>query len=202
MGDEPGVTRNLQTILIDSHVKLIDSPGVVLPTENKTKASVISKVLLNAQHAGSVDNSRTAAIEILRRVDDYESLALHYRLELPDPAKNSPDYFLAVLARRKGWLKKGAVPDINAACRFLLKQWTSGDLQFHTMPPKLRFEFELKLGVTVTSKILVTTAHFPTPPFTRSRRLRQRNGLQQRRCQNQVCLWPRTRRRNVIKQRF
>ena len=65
-----------------------------------------------------------------------EKLAFHYQLELDTKIiGNNPEHFLACLARRKGWLKKGARPDTNQACRFLLKQWTCGNLNFHTLPP-------------------------------------------------------------------
>ena len=134
VGATPGVTRSLQTVQIDSHVKLIDSPGVVL--ESKDRDSIVGKVLLHALDVGSVENSREAALEILKRCGDLEKLAFHYQLELDTKIiGNNPEHFLACLARRKGWLKKGARPDTNQACRFLLKQWTCGNLNFHTLPP-------------------------------------------------------------------
>jgi nuclear GTP-binding protein len=120
--------------LVDTNVKLIDSPGVVLKDE--TNASAVGQILLNAKEIGSVEDARQAAYEIIARCDDMEKMAFHYQLEISDKIiNNNPDNFLAALAIRKGALKKGGKPDINRACRFLVREWTIGNLSFHTMPP-------------------------------------------------------------------
>lgn len=134
VGGKPGVTRSLQTVNVDTHVKLIDTPGVVLKEENANSA--VGQILLNAMAVGSVDDARAAATEIIKRCDDMEKLAFHYQLEFSNAVlKDNPENFLAALARRKGKLKKGGRPDVNAAAKFLVKEWTGGNLSFHTMPP-------------------------------------------------------------------
>jgi len=136
VGARPGVTRNLQHILIDSNVKLIDSPGVVLKEENQNSA--IGQILLNAKEIGNVEDARQAAHEIINRCGDMEKMAFHYQLAIsPEILGNDPDKFLAALAIRKGRLKKGGRPDVNQACKFLVKEWTVGNLSFHTMPPEI-----------------------------------------------------------------
>merc|ERR1711981_536139 len=67
-GGRPGVTRNLQHVTIDSNVKLIDSPGVVLKDEDHSSA--IGQILLNAKEIGCVEDARSAAHEIIARCDD------------------------------------------------------------------------------------------------------------------------------------
>merc|ERR1712178_310349 len=134
-GAKPGVTRSIQHVLVDTNVKLIDSPGVVLKDE--TNASAVGQILLNAKEIGNVEDARQAAYEIIKRCDDMEKMAFHYQLEISDQIiNNNPDNFLAALAIRKGKLKKGGKPDINQACRFLVREWTTGNLSFHTMPPE------------------------------------------------------------------
>ena len=134
-GAKPGVTRSIQHVLVDTNVKLIDSPGVVLKDE--TNASAVGQILLNAKEIGCVEDARQAAYEIIKRCDDMEKMAFHYQLEISNEIINgNPDNFLAALAIRKGKLKKGGKPDINQACRFLVREWTTGNLSFHTMPPE------------------------------------------------------------------
>jgi len=66
-----------------------------------------------------------------------EKMVFHYQLEISTEVINdNPDNFLAALAIRKGKLRKGGRPDINQACRFLVREWTTGNLSFHTMPPE------------------------------------------------------------------
>jgi len=139
VGARPGVTRNLQHVLIDSNVKLIDSPGVVLKEENQNSA--IGQILLNAKEIGCVDDARAAAIEIIRRCGDMEKMAFHYNLAISNEIlQNDPDKFLAALALAKGRRKKGGKPDVNQAAKFLVKEWTVGNLSFHTFPPEIEKE--------------------------------------------------------------
>jgi len=136
VGNKPGVTRSIQTVQIDSHVKLIDSPGVVI--EVKDRNSIVGQVLLHASEVGSAENAREAALEILKRCGDLENMAFHYQMEYDSKIiDNNPEHFLACLAKRKGFLKKGARPDVNAACKFLLREWTCGKLNYHTLPPQM-----------------------------------------------------------------
>jgi len=138
-GGRPGVTRNLQHVTIDTNVKLIDSPGVVLKDEDHSSA--IGQILLNAKEIGCVEDARSAAHEIIARCDDMEKLAFHYQLEISNEVlNNNPDSFLAALALRKGKLKKGGKPCLNQASKFLVKEWTVGNLSFHTMPPEIEKE--------------------------------------------------------------
>ena len=44
--------------------------------------------------------------------------------------------FLQHLARRQGRLKKGGVPDNEAAARILLQDWIDGRLSYYTVPPE------------------------------------------------------------------
>jgi len=100
-------------------------------------ASAVGQILLNAKEIGCVEDARQAAYEIIKRCDDMEKMAFHYQLEISNEIINgNPDNFLAALAIRKGKLKKGGKPDINQACRFLVREWTTGNLSFHTMPPE------------------------------------------------------------------
>lgn len=110
---------------------LFDSPGIVLTDVNSHSGKILLQTV-----SGNVTDNRAAAIEILNRCGDTESLAFHYQLEVSPIVLSNPDGFIAALARRKGFLKKGARPDANAACRFLIKEWTAGRLNFHTMPPE------------------------------------------------------------------
>lgn len=135
VGGKPGVTRSLQTVHIDTYVKLIDSPGVVIDLNN---SNAVGKVLLHALDVGAVSDSREAATEIIKRCGSIEKMAFHYQLEVnSELLQNNVDIFLSVLARRRGFLKKGGKPDGNAACKFLVKEWVSGKLSFHTMPPEI-----------------------------------------------------------------
>ena len=45
------------------------------------------------------------------------------------------DEFLAVLAHKKGKLKKQGFPDIRSAAKVLIQDWSSGKIRFYKIPP-------------------------------------------------------------------
>lgn len=129
-GNVPGLTRQIQEIELDKHIRLIDSPGVVLATKDDQFDSM-DLALKNALRVESLDDPVPAVNAILRRCS-VKVLMLHYTIGI----FNNCEQFLALLARRFGRIKKGGRPDINAAARQVLNDWNSGKLRYHTEPPE------------------------------------------------------------------
>jgi len=55
---------------------------------------------------------------------------------------NIPDFrdiieFLGHIARNRGKLKKGGIPDVNAAAKLVLYDWQAGKIPFIQLPPNL-----------------------------------------------------------------
>src|SRR5688572_30821221 len=44
--------------------------------------------------------------------------------------------FLLLLARQRGKLKRGGVPDIDSAAKIVLQDWNSGKIPYYTIPPE------------------------------------------------------------------
>ena len=49
--------------------------------------------------------------------------------------EGSSDEFLAILAHKKGKLKKKGFPDVRAAARVMIQDWSSGRIRFYKIPP-------------------------------------------------------------------
>ncbi|VDP60169.1 unnamed protein product, partial [Heligmosomoides polygyrus] len=113
VGAVPGITKELQEIELDKHIRLIDSPGVVL---------------LNPKDLDPVE------VEMFQRDGAANGIPmmLHYSI----PEFKSTEQFLALIARKLGRLKKGARPDTNAAAKHVLHEWNSGKLRYYTHPPE------------------------------------------------------------------
>ncbi|CAJ0606935.1 unnamed protein product [Cylicocyclus nassatus] len=129
VGALPGITKEIQEIEIDKHIRLIDSPGVVLLGANDLDP--VEVALKNAIRVDSLMDPVAPVYAILRRCSK-EMLMLHYSI----PEFNSTDQFLALVARKLGRLKKGARPDTNAAAKHVLHDWNSGRLRYYTQPPE------------------------------------------------------------------
>lgn len=54
------------------------------------------------------------------------------------PHYRNANEFLSHLARLRGKLKKGGVPDVEATARLVLNDWNSGKIPFYTVPPPVR----------------------------------------------------------------
>jgi len=129
-GATPGVTKAMQEIQLDSKIKLLDSPGLVLASGNMSDASV---ALRNAIKVETLDDPVTPVVAILGRVPR-PHIMLQYGIgTFQDTAE-----FLAKLAIQMGKLKKGGVPDRTMAARIVLGDWNTGKIKYFTHPPEIR----------------------------------------------------------------
>merc|ERR1719341_1356847 len=127
-GSTPGVTKAMQEVQLDSKVKLLDCPGMVLASGNMTDASV---ALRNAIKVESLADPITPVVAIMGRVPR-EHLMLQYGIGTFADASE----FLAKLAISLGKLRKGGVPDRETAARMVLADWNSGKIKYCTHPPE------------------------------------------------------------------
>ncbi|XP_034824896.1 guanine nucleotide-binding protein-like 3 homolog [Maniola hyperantus] len=128
VGSTPGVTKQMQTVQIDSKIKILDSPGIVFHSGADNDATVALK---NAIKVGSLKDPVTPATAILQRAHKHTLVALYCI-----PEYNTPQEFFASLASRMGRYKKGGVPDQEAAARILLNDWNIGKVRYFTVPPE------------------------------------------------------------------
>lgn len=129
VGAMPGITKQIQIVDLDKHIRLIDSPGVVLAVKNQLDA--VEVALKNAVRVENLADPVAPVQAILRRCSK-DNLMLHYTI----PDFENVEQFLALLARKIGKLKKGARPDFNAAAKHILNDWNSGKLRYFTEPPE------------------------------------------------------------------
>jgi len=122
----------MQEVQLDSKVKLLDSPGMVLASGNMTDASV---ALRNAVRVDGLDDPVTPVQAILQRCPK-QQMMLQYNVSEFDGVSE----FLSLMARGMGKLKKGGVPDHIMAARLVLNDWNSGKIKYFTHPPESKNE--------------------------------------------------------------
>jgi|TARA_B110000977_G_scaffold82119_1_gene109698 nuclear GTP-binding protein len=128
VGNTPGMTKVSKEIVLDKHVKLIDSPGVIFASSLGENAGVTA--LRNCVKVERLADPIAPVCEILRRCPK-EQLMLMYKIGTFDDV----DAFLRNVAAVRGVLKKGGVPDMLAAARVVLNDWNSGRIPYYTTPP-------------------------------------------------------------------
>jgi len=126
VGAKPGVTRACQIVHLDSKLKLIDSPGVCFSKEKGEAAMDVAT--------------------ILNRVPK-NTLMLQYTI--PDFA--SEEEFLAQVALKLGLLKKGGIPNGEAAQQKIIHDWHTGQIRFFTEPPEVPTEATASIVTNLSS---------------------------------------------------
>ncbi|KAK4132617.1 hypothetical protein BT67DRAFT_359958, partial [Trichocladium antarcticum] len=151
-GAEAGVTTSIRAVKIDNRLTLLDSPGIVFPSttaastptftpRNPTEAHA-HLVLLNAIPPKQIDDPIPAVSLLLKRLSAtanlVERMTQFYDLPplLANPASGDATMdFLVQVARKRGRLGRGGVPNVNAAAMTVVTDWRDGRIQGWTEAP-------------------------------------------------------------------
>ena len=147
VGAEAGVTTSLREVKLDNKLKLLDSPGIVFPTSNEaSKAHRTGEqarlILLNAVPPKDIDDPIPAVTLLLYRLsssqDTFDKLLKVY--DIPPLMTRNGDTttdFLVQVARKRGRLGKGGVPNLHSAAQTVITDWRDGRIQGWTEAPAL-----------------------------------------------------------------
>lgn len=129
VGATAGVTTASQEIHLDRNITLLDCPGIVFasPRDSTEMAELFLRNCLKVEQL----EDPVAPVELIISKTSSETLMTLYTI----PRFNNVGEFLAAVAQRMGRLKKGGVPNIEAAARVILGDWNRGKIPFYTMPP-------------------------------------------------------------------
>ncbi|KAI1815485.1 P-loop containing nucleoside triphosphate hydrolase protein [Poronia punctata] len=148
-GAEAGVTTSIRAVKIDSKLTLLDSPGIVFPSKTEgatTKRSPTEEhahlVLLNAIPPKQIEDPRPAVTLLLKRLSSSPQLMqkLMDVYDLPPLMTTNGDPttdFLVQVARKRGRLGRGGIPNLEAAAMTVVMDWRDGRIQGWTEAPKL-----------------------------------------------------------------
>jgi nuclear GTP-binding protein len=144
VGAEAGVTTSLREVKLDNKLKLLDSPGIVFPAASSAKADKNEEharlILLNAVPPKDIDDPTPAVNLLLKRMyasDDMMNKLLQV-YDLPPLMATNGDFatdFLVQVARKRGRLGKGGVPNLHSAAQCVITDWRDGRIQGWVDPP-------------------------------------------------------------------
>lgn len=139
VGAEAGVTTSLREVKIDNKLKLLDSPGIVFPTTGDgskaaKKEEQARLVLLNAVPPKMIEDPIPAVALLLKRLsasdEMFKKLMDVYGLPPLLTSNGDPTTdFLVQVARKRGRLGKGGVPNIVSAATTVITDWRDGRIQ-------------------------------------------------------------------------
>ncbi|PFH58044.1 hypothetical protein XA68_14230 [Ophiocordyceps unilateralis] len=154
-GAEAGVTTSIRAVKLDSKLTLLDSPGVVFPSSSPGQSGGLvclrnaaeahaHLVLLNAVPPKQIDDPIPAVSLLIRRLSRsaelMQKLTDVYDIPALLPGRHDGDVttdFLVQVARKRGRLGRGGVPNLNAAAMTVVTDWRDGRIQGWVEPPNL-----------------------------------------------------------------
>lgn len=128
----PGFTTSIQEVVLDKNIRLIDSPGVVFDDDD-TKLGA-DAILRNGIDADSIKDPIPAVQALLERCT-MDSLMMTYNVPAFPTGPEGVMTFLAMVARSKGRVLKGSIPDKVMAARLVIKDWNKGKIPYYSIPP-------------------------------------------------------------------
>ncbi|KAI9759092.1 MAG: hypothetical protein M4579_002609 [Chaenotheca gracillima] len=145
VGAEAGVTTRLREVKLDGKIKLLDSPGIVFPnaSEGPRSEQHARLILLNAVPPKQIEDPVPAVTLLLKRLNAspelYSKLLAVYGLSALMSTNGDPTTdFLVQVARKRGRLGKGGVPNLNSAAATVITDWRDGRIQGWMDAPTLQ----------------------------------------------------------------
>lgn len=146
VGNQAGVTTSLREVKIDNKLKVLDSPGIVFPdeivnTKKQSKTQQLAKLaLLSAIPPKQIVDPIPAITMLLKKfskdTEMADGLKNFYQLP-PLPSSDLNEFvkhFLIHIARSKGRLGRGGVPNLESAAMSVLNDWRDGRIIGWTLP--------------------------------------------------------------------
>lgn len=126
VSDRPGVTRGKQWINCGNGIELLDTPGILWP-KFEDKRTGENLAITGAVKDDVLDVELLGTRLLLMLWDDYRD-RLTERYKLRDGDEPDADFPLELIARRRGFLMSGGVPDTRRAAIMLLDELRGGKL--------------------------------------------------------------------------
>lgn len=142
VGNIAGVTTHMREVKIDNKLKILDSPGIVFPDEaasNKT-FSEAKLALLSAILPKNIKDPLAVIEHLLLRLAKEDSMADALKKYYLIPALPSLDlkeftkHFLIHVARSRGRLGRGGIPNLESAALTVLNDWRDGRITGWILP--------------------------------------------------------------------
>lgn len=126
-GAKAGVTRQQQWVRINEKVELLDTPGII-PTVQDDQFQALKLACVNSIGENAYD-SEYVATELLKILNDKyrEKLEKYYGFNKDE------EITIETIATKKGWILKGATPDIKRTSQIILSTFREGKIGHFTL---------------------------------------------------------------------
>ncbi len=125
VGSEAGFTRGIQKLRLDENILILDSPGVIPEKQySHTEKEKISKqTIAGGRSYSQVKDPEIVVAELIGAYPNI--LEKFYNIQ----ANKDSEILIEELGRKKGFLKKGGLVDIDRTARYILRDWQTGKIR-------------------------------------------------------------------------
>jgi hypothetical protein len=118
---EAGFTKGIQSLKLSENIYLLDSPGIIPPTERFAELVKLAKI-----GASTFDKTKDPDVAVHEIMKQHPGLfEKFYGID----AKGNSEMLLEEIGRKRGMvLKKGEI-DVERAARMILKDWQKGNIR-------------------------------------------------------------------------
>lgn len=126
-GAKAGVTRQQQWVRINEKVELLDTPGII-PTVQDDQFQALKLACVNSIGENAYD-SEYVTCELLKILNNKyrEKLEKYYGFNKDE------EITIESIAAKKGWILKGAMPDIKRTSQIILSTFREGKIGHFTL---------------------------------------------------------------------
>jgi ribosome biogenesis GTPase A len=122
---ESGFTKGIQRIRLTPNIHILDTPGVIPDNEDSSRISkdLTKHTMISVR---TYDKVKNPDFVIHGLMQEYPGLLeKYYSVE----ANGDSEALLEVLGRKKHWMTKGDIVDLDKTARFILRDWQEGKIR-------------------------------------------------------------------------
>ena len=123
-GDKPGVTRGLQWVKLSDNLELLDSPGLLWPKIESQEAA--AKIAVIGSLKQEILDETALAMALIDMLKDVKPGAVTARYGITE--EGAAHEVLDALCRKRGFLQRQGVADIERGAKVLLDEFRGGRL--------------------------------------------------------------------------
>lgn len=136
-GDEPGITKLEQKIVLASDVYLFDTPGMLWPRITVVESGY--HLAASGAIGRNAFNEEEVALELLARLQTAYAGRLEERFKLADVSGLSEEERLTEIARKRGAIQSGGRVNLQKAAEILMGEFRTGGLGRITLETPAEF---------------------------------------------------------------
>ena len=136
-GDEPGITKLEQKIVLASDVYLFDTPGMLWPRITVVESGY--HLAASGAIGRNAFNEEEVALELLARLQVHYAGRLEDRFKLADVSGLTEEQRLTEIARKRGAIQSGGRVNLQKAAEILMGEFRTGGLGRITLETPTEF---------------------------------------------------------------